>query len=1797
MSSIKRKAVTDDRPAKKAKGFNKSDRDTSKDSKSQSGQRNPVANSILQQQDRAFPRGGAGVLTPLEQKQIKAEAERDALFESQNGQTDRDGQEDDELFDESASARKQKKARKGGKETSDKQHRSGIKIQGLSYKTLVVGSTVLGQVTSITSKDIALALPNNLTGFIPIESISERLNARVLASSEGDEDDEIDFSKLFYLGQWLRAVVTATDSDTAEDVSKNKRHINLSVDPAAVNNNLAADSITTNTIIQAAVRSVEDHGLIMDLGLSSPDAKGFISKKELGTAFNIEAVEEGQVLMCFVTGKGSDGQVIKLSPDPARFSVASGRMDGKAAPLVTDISTIEALLPGVAVDFLVTESGPGGVVGKALGLLDVVADAVHSSAFAHKDMEKKYKVGSKIRGRLIWATPTDDGSHRVGVSLLEHLLTLPPPIERLPEAASSKLRLQAKGLEPVFAPSSVVQDAEVSAILPSRGVFLVLKSVEGKTEQPCFVHISQLSDSRVESIASTSGAYQVGSLHAARILSFNPMDGLYYASLKKSVLDQRYLRIEDLSVGEVAKGVVERLILSPVMGVIVKLSDNVTALVPEMHFADAPLQHPERKFREGFPVKGRVLSIDTEKRQVRLTLKKTLVNTNDQASWTSYESIEPGQESYGTIINTAKAGAVLQFFGSVRGWLPVAEMSETFVESGETFFKRGQTVKVRALEVDSAIRELKVTCKTEEPFEGEKQKAWEDVHGGDLIAGSITLKTSDSITIETDNGLNGIVRAAHLVDGSSSKSENALKRFRVGQKLSDLLVLRKLERSKHLQLTYKPTMVDDAKKGSLIKTFEDAKEGHRVHGFVRNVTPEGIYVEFASGFVALVPKSQTTSEMASLSAFGLRKDQSISAWILKTDDTQQRVTLSMREQKETNELTNPSSARKHPSTEALENPVDQSLTTVSDLSIGKVMKVKIATVRGTQLNVRLAENVQGRIDASETFSTWEDIKSKKAPLQQFKQHQSLECVILGIHDAKSHRFLPISHRQNRVPVFELSAKASRVKGGSRQLLAMDSVQKDETYTAFVNNHSNDCLWVNLSPNVRGRIALMDLSADVGQLQDLEKYFPIGCALRVKVKHVDALANRLDLTARLDWLETSLSFESISSGMVLPARVTKIGERSITVQLSDTLAAPVPLIELSDDLEQASTASYEKNDIVRVCVLDIDIPNKRLNVTLRPSKVLSSSMHVIDPHVTAFEQLRVGDIRRGFVKHVGDKGAIVSLGAKVDALVRISDLSDSYVKEWKKIVTIDQLVKGRIVSVDANNKHALMSLKASQVDAEYVPPVKIEDLEAGSIVTGKVRKVEDFGAFVDIDNTQPRLSGLCHRSEVAARRVEDVRKLYSVGDVVKAKILNVDIDKRKISLGLKASYFDNRDDDSESESTDDSDGGVQIDGVDSDMEFEDEDIEDLRELQDAEGSESSDDANEGGMDLDVATGPTPTSGLKTNGFDWSGTTLDSAMNGAASDSEVDAPSRKRKRAKAAIQEDKTGDLDKYGPQSTSDFERQLLGEPNNSTLWIQYMAFQLQLGEVQKAREIAERALQSIHIREQEEKGRIWVAWLNLEVEYGDHDRVEGVFKEACMSQDSLEMHERLASIYITGGKNTAAEEIFERIVGNKAFRASPEVWINFATFLMTQLDQAQRARALLPRALQSIPTGEHRQLTAKFAALEFKSPNGDAERGRTVFEGLVDEYPKWSGGWDNWVDLEKSRTTHATTEEERVDAKDKVRALYQRIVGSKMKPRRAMFIFKSWDQFEQQQGDQQGQEKARKAAEDWTTKAREAKDE
>ncbi|KEY69053.1 hypothetical protein S7711_03351 [Stachybotrys chartarum IBT 7711] len=1798
MSSLKRKDAPGGTPPSKSAKKTKEARPSKKNAATDAGTTKtktakpsqeaakPAVISALKDEEPMFPRGGGSVLTPLEQKQIQLEAKADAMRE-----------EEFNTGGKTLTKKKRKVSLKGGKKASKKgeEEEENIKVESLSFKKLAKGSLVLGQVTRINSLDIEVALPNNLVGHVSIVAMSEQLTNRLNADAaledenEDDEDEEssddngVNLTSIFSVGQYLRVYVVSTLDDSI--VGKGKRKIELSLRPSETNSGLRKDDVVPQSTVMAAVVSVEDRGCVMDIGL--PDLGGFLPKSEVDTAIDEARLQPGAVFLCQVTGKGANGKVAQLSLLQSKL--------GNAKVVPADATTINTFQPGTLVDLLVTNTDRRGLAGKIMGHLDATADLIHSGVGPQGvDLEAKYKVGSRVKARVI-CNFIIAKEPKLGISLLPHILSLSR--DAAGKATNKKFPVDALPI------SSLLDTCTVRHVETEIGLFVDT----GIPDLSGFVHISRVKDGKVDALYESSGPYKVGSTHKGRVIGYNELDGLFQISLQKSILEQPFIRLEDVPTGAVLTCDVEKVVVNEVgvAGLILKIADGINGFVPERHLSDVRLQHPEKKFREGMKLKARVLSVNPSKKRMRLTLKKSLVNS-EAPIIKAYDEVSVGMLALGTIVKIQQNGAHIKFYGSLNGFLPISEMSEAYIRDPSEYFRVGQVVSVHVLDVDPEQHRLVVSCKDPSAFGIEKQTALANLQIGEIVSAKVTQKTEDQVHVElTDSQLKAILPVGHLTDKSTSKNEFALKRINVGQTINDLAVLDKAEKRRAIILTQKPSLVAAAKNKTLLARFEDAKQGEVVHGFVRNITQTAIFVQFGGSLHALLPKSRLPAEVQSKPDFGMHKYQSLEVRIVSVIQDLRRIMVAP-----------VSSSADDVQAKRNDKSKTESAPPVDNLTQGTVTKARITSVKETQLNVQILDTqVQGRIDVSQIFDSWDEISNHRNPLERFRKIQSIRVRVLGVHDAKDHRFLPFSHRSAH-SVLELTAKHSDMKADTLEPLSLEKIQVGQSHIAFVNNVSPQFLWVNISPTIRGRISVMEASDDLSLLNDIEANFPVGSALRVRVTGVDVQSKRLDLSARLSGESSAIGWSSLKKNMVLPGRVTKVNERQVIVQLGELVSGPVHLPDLGDDYDDISTVKHNKNDIVRVSVVDVDASNKRLRLSMRPSRIMSSTLPVKDKEITDWSQISHGDIIRGFVKNVSDKGLFVLLGGQVTAFVKISNLSDRFLKEWKDQFQVDQLVKGRVISIDPSTRQVELNLKSSVVDEDYKPLLTYKDVKEGQVVTGKVRKVEEFGAFIVIDDSA-NVSGLCHRSQMAENPVKDATKLYKAGDAVKAMILTIEPDKRKISFGLKPSLFDEEDTDMDS----DSEEGARLDGDGSDEEEEEEDDDEdvdmideaalLKILGTDNADDSSDELDEDDVDEEddddsdgVKLGGRST--VKSGGLsagktkDWSADPFDDSASEAEDGTQGGQEKGKsKKRNKAAIQVDKTAELDVNGPQTTSDYERLLLGQPDSSELWIAYMAFQMQVSELSKAREVAERAIKSIGIREETEKLNVWVAYLNLEVAYGTKDTVEEVFRRACQYNDSQEVHERLASIYIQSEKFKVritgfrkqkpcadqanilqdADALFEAML--KKFGAkTPSVWINYAHFLHVTLNEPARARALLPRATQQLPTQHHQNIVSRFAALEFRSPNGEAERGRTMFEGLLAAWPKKGDLWGQLLDLEVGVTGSQADPAA-------VRDVFERRTKVKgLKPQQAEKWFRRWAAWEEKQ-DPKGKDKVMAKAQDW----------
>lgn len=276
---------------------------------------------------------------------------------------------------------------------------------------------MLGCISKINATDLAISLPNNLTGFVPLTSISKKFTKQIESLAEdsdeegsiGEKDgetkeaDSFDLKTMFRVGQYIRVCVIHSVEDVSArkgasgEQNKTKRHIVLSLEPSMTNAGLSPNELVVGITVQASVSSIEDHGLIMELDING-DVKGFLAKKELGHDFTMTKIVEGQVMLCTVTGHSSNGKIVKLSADLEQKPSKKGKLaGGKSAWWVSQAPTIDAFLPGTGVEVLLTEVGNhNGLIGKIMGMLDATIDFFHVAGWSAKPLEDRFKAGDKV---------------------------------------------------------------------------------------------------------------------------------------------------------------------------------------------------------------------------------------------------------------------------------------------------------------------------------------------------------------------------------------------------------------------------------------------------------------------------------------------------------------------------------------------------------------------------------------------------------------------------------------------------------------------------------------------------------------------------------------------------------------------------------------------------------------------------------------------------------------------------------------------------------------------------------------------------------------------------------------------------------------------------------------------------------------------------------------------------------------------------------------------------------------------------------------------------------------------------------------------------------------------------------------------------------------------------------------------------------------------------------------------------------------------------------------------------------
>ena len=190
---------------------------------------------------------------------------------------------------------------------------------------------------------------------------------------------------------------------------------------------------------------------------------------------------------------------------------------------------------------------------------------------------------------------------------------------------------------------------------------------------------------------------------------------------------------------------------------------------------------------------------------------------------------------------------------------------------------------------------------------------------------------------------------------------------------------------------------------------------------------------------------------------------------------------------------------------------------------------------------------------------------------------------------------------------------------------------------------------------------------------------------------------------------------------------------------------------------------------------IELDKHRNNVVLSRRAWLEQTQSEVRSEF--LHQLQKGQVRKGVVSSIVNFGAFVDLGG-VDGLVHVSELSWKHIDHPSEVVTVGDEVTVEVLDVDLDRERVSLSLKATQEDPWRV---FARTHAIGQIVPGKVTKLVPFGAFVRVEEG---IEGLVHISELAERHVEVPDQVVTVGQDAMVQVIDIDLERRRISLSLK-----------------------------------------------------------------------------------------------------------------------------------------------------------------------------------------------------------------------------------------------------------------------------------------------------------------------------------------------------------------------------------------------------------------------------
>ncbi len=337
------------------------------------------------------------------------------------------------------------------------------------------------------------------------------------------------------------------------------------------------------------------------------------------------------------------------------------------------------------------------------------------------------------------------------------------------------------------------------------------------------------------------------------------------------------------------------------------------------------------------------------------------------------------------------------------------------------------------------------------------------------------------------------------------------------------------------------------------------------------------------------------------------------------------------------------------------------------------------------------------------------------------------------------------------------------------------IEEGKVLDGVVKNITEYGVFVDLG-GVDGLLHITDISW--GRVKHPSELFSIGDEISVKVLNFDIEKERVSLGMKqLTPDPWTTAAEKYPVGSRVTGKVVSLTDYGAFVELEEGIEGLIHVSEMSWTRKiRHPSKVVSVSEKVDAVVLDIKPDNRRISLGMK--QVVPNPWDVVS------EKYPVGTTIEGKIKNITDFGLFIGIDEGIDGLVHISDISwTKRIKHPSEVYKKSDTVQAIVLDIDKENERFSLGVKQLQSDPwETV----VERYEVGKEITGTITNLTDFGIFVELEEG---IEGLVHVSEISKEKIKTPVGKFEIGDVITAKVMNINTDERRIGLSIKRLEMD------------------------------------------------------------------------------------------------------------------------------------------------------------------------------------------------------------------------------------------------------------------------------------------------------------------------------------------------------------------------------------------------------------------------